>query len=126
MRFEPLALHLRIGEVGPAVAFGDRLLLAGQRGALVRHLEEEQEGELLDVVQVREPVVAQDVAVAPELLDDRDSMSLFMRRSACDRGDGASAEHSSPPLARHESAPVGRTLVHRSDLGRSACPRTPT
>src|SRR5690606_28462733 len=36
----------------------------------VRHLEEEQEGELLQVVLIRQPVVAQDVAVGPELLDD--------------------------------------------------------
>ena len=37
---------------------------------LVRHLEEQQVGELLDVVAVGEAVVAEDVAVVPELLDD--------------------------------------------------------
>ena len=37
---------------------------------LVGHLEEEQEGELLDVVAVGQAVVAQDVAVVPELVDD--------------------------------------------------------
>jgi hypothetical protein len=36
----------------------------------VGHLEEEQVGELLDVVAVGEAVVAEQVAVAPELLDD--------------------------------------------------------
>jgi len=46
------ALHLRRGEVGPAVALGDRLLLAGEPRALVGHLEEEQEGELLQVVLI--------------------------------------------------------------------------
>ena len=40
-----------------------------QLGPLVGHLEEEQEGELLQVVLVGEPVVAEDVAVGPELLD---------------------------------------------------------
>ena len=37
---------------------------------LVVHLEEEQVGQLLDVVAVRHAVVAQDVAVVPETLDD--------------------------------------------------------
>ena len=37
---------------------------------LVGHLEEEQVRELLDVVAVGEAVVAEDVAVVPELLDD--------------------------------------------------------
>ncbi len=64
--------HLRLGrgEIGPAIALGDRLLLARERRALVGHLEEQQERELFQVVLVREPVVAQDVAVGPELLDD--------------------------------------------------------
>ena len=39
-------------------------------GALVGHLQEEQERELLQVVLVAQAVVAQDLAVAPELLDD--------------------------------------------------------
>jgi hypothetical protein len=34
------------------------------------HLEEEQVGELLDVVAVGEAVVAEDIAVVPELLDN--------------------------------------------------------
>jgi hypothetical protein len=63
-------LHLRDGQVGPAVALGDGRLLAGEGGALAGHLEEEEEGELLQVVLVGEAVVAQDVAVGPELLDD--------------------------------------------------------
>ena len=37
---------------------------------LVRHLQEEQERQLLDVVAIGEAVVAQDVAVVPELLND--------------------------------------------------------
>jgi hypothetical protein len=38
--------------------------------ALVRHLEEQQVGELLDVVAIAHPVVAQEVAVVPDLLDE--------------------------------------------------------
>ncbi|MEA2594697.1 MAG: hypothetical protein QOF01_1166, partial [Thermomicrobiales bacterium] len=34
------------------------------------HLEEEEVGELLDVVAVGEAVVAADVAIVPEFLDD--------------------------------------------------------
>jgi hypothetical protein len=37
--------------------------------ALVRHLEEQQVGELLGVLDGRDAVVAQDVAVAPQLVD---------------------------------------------------------
>ena len=44
--------------------------VAGRLRPLVGHLEEEQVGELLDVVAVGQAVVAQDVAVVPELLDD--------------------------------------------------------
>jgi len=58
-------------ERGPVVAGRDhRRLRPGRLRALVRHLEEEQVGELLDVVAIRQAVVAQDVAVVPELLDD--------------------------------------------------------
>ena len=38
-------------------------------GLLVGHLEEQQVRQLLDVVAVGEAVVAKDVAVVPELLD---------------------------------------------------------
>ena len=36
----------------------------------VGHLEEEQVRQLLDVVAIAHPVVAEDVVVVPELLDD--------------------------------------------------------
>ena len=39
-------------------------------GLLVGHLQEQQIRELLEVVAVRQSVVAQDVAVVPELVDD--------------------------------------------------------
>jgi hypothetical protein len=64
------ALHLRAHQVGPAVALGDGLRLAGEGRTLVGHLEEQQEGELLQVVLVAKPVVAQHIAVRPELLND--------------------------------------------------------
>ena len=46
------------------------LACPSSRALLVVHLEEEQVGELFDVVAVRHAVVAQDVAVVPEALDD--------------------------------------------------------
>jgi len=42
----------------------------------VGHLEEQQVGELLDVVAIREPVVAEDVAVVSELLNDLSSVPI--------------------------------------------------
>lgn len=36
---------------------------------LVRHLQEEREGQLLDLVAIRQAVIAQDAAVVPELAD---------------------------------------------------------
>ena len=64
------AFHARRGEIGPAIAGGNALLLAEELGALVGHLEEEEEGELFEIVLIREPIVTQDVAVGPQLLDD--------------------------------------------------------
>ena len=55
---------------GPGVDGGDGAgLVVGRAAALVRHLEEQQVGELLDVVAIAHAVVAQDVAVVPELLN---------------------------------------------------------
>src|SRR5262249_36770873 len=67
---QPDAFHLRAREVGPAVTPGDGLLVAGRLGALLGHLEEEEGGELFEVVLVGEAVVAQDVAEGPEFLND--------------------------------------------------------
>jgi hypothetical protein len=76
-RFEDVAvLGFELGaieadEAGPvAVTRYERLLVVGRFGPLVGHFEEEQEGELLDVVAVGEAVVAEQVAVVPELLDN--------------------------------------------------------
>ena len=55
----------------PVAAVGDwRWLVVGQQrkrglAALVQHLEEQEEGELLQVVAVGETGVAEDVAVVP-------------------------------------------------------------
>lgn len=45
---------------------------SGLEGArlLGHHFEEEQEGELLDIVAVRKAIVAKEVAVIPEFLND--------------------------------------------------------
>jgi len=40
------------------------------RVPLIRHLEEEQKRQLLDVVAVGQPVIAEDVAVVPEFLNE--------------------------------------------------------
>ena len=44
--------------------------------ALVGHLEEQQIGELLDIVAIAHAVVAKDVAVVPELLDQDNRIHL--------------------------------------------------
>ena len=48
---------------------GDRLLNGGP-ALLVRHLEKEQKRQLLDIVAVRQPVIAQDVTIVPEFLNE--------------------------------------------------------
>ena len=42
----------------------------GQGQPFVRHLEKQQVRQLLDVVAIAHPVVAEDVAVVPEFLND--------------------------------------------------------
>ena len=42
----------------------------GSLYALVRHFEKEQIGELLDIIAVAHPIVAKNVTVVPEFLDD--------------------------------------------------------
>jgi hypothetical protein len=59
----------RPGAVDDAV-FDTAARAAEVQPPLVRHLQEQQVGDLLDVVTVVDPVVAQGVAEAPEFLDD--------------------------------------------------------
>ncbi len=47
-----------------------RRLVPWRLGSLVRHLEEEQEGDLLRVLHVRQAVVPEQVRRAPRLVDD--------------------------------------------------------
>ena len=57
-------------EAGPVVPGGNEGgLVVGRLRPLVGHLEEEQVGQLLDVIAVGEAVVTEEVAVVPELLD---------------------------------------------------------
>ena len=58
-------------QFGPVVLGGDGgLLLVWWACALIVHLEEEKIRELLDVVAVRDPVVAKEVAVVPDFVDE--------------------------------------------------------
>ena len=51
--------------------FGNRRRLVERRSALlVRHFEEKQKRQLLEIVAVRQPVIAQNVAVVPKFLDE--------------------------------------------------------
>ncbi len=69
MNLERVAVPLE--ERGPVETRGhDRRPRERRPRLLVGHLEEEQIRELLEVVAVREPVVPQDVAVAPQPLDE--------------------------------------------------------
>jgi hypothetical protein len=67
---EAHTLDRGIREVSPAVAFRDGLLITRERGPLVGHLQKEKERQLFEVVLVGKTVVAKDVAIGPELLDD--------------------------------------------------------
>ena len=66
-----LVVAIFLEQTGPTVLIRN---LAGQivRGLrpLVRHLEEQQIRQLLDIVAIAYTVVAEDIAVIPELFDD--------------------------------------------------------
>ncbi|MGC3976092.1 MAG: hypothetical protein QM771_17155 [Nitrospira sp.] len=66
---QPIAFLLE--EAGPTILLRNRarMVIWGLR-ALVRHLEEQQIRQLLDVITVAHPVVAEDVAVVPEFLNN--------------------------------------------------------
>ena len=58
-------------EAGPTVLVGNLAgLVVRSLRALVGHLEKQQIRQLLDVVAIAHPVVAEDVAVVPEFLND--------------------------------------------------------
>ena len=68
--------------------------------ALVGHLEEQQVGDLLDVVAVVDAVVAQGVAEAPELLDDV-AHAAIASLSSCEQ-----VGRASPSKTRFGAAPA--------------------
>src|SRR5579884_1404076 len=74
-------------QAAPVVLVGDVAGAAQEGGLLVLHLEEEQVGELLQVVAVGHPIVAQDVAVVPDALDDGCGLSghdyLLVAKGSC-------------------------------------------
>ena len=68
MRFEIVAIQTL--QTRPVVFFGNGALPA-EHGCVFRvHFQEQQVGELLDVVAIGHAVVAQDVAVVPKALND--------------------------------------------------------
>ena len=69
MRLKLVAVALQERRPVEVVRDGRRLV-PGRLRLLVRHLQEEEVRELLDVVAVGEPVVPKDIAVVPEFLDD--------------------------------------------------------
>jgi len=68
MSFERQAVQF--DEAGSVVVFGDGgLVFVGRAGALVVHFEEKKIGELLDVIAVGDSVVAEEVAIVPDFVD---------------------------------------------------------
>ncbi len=78
---DPRVLQLELVALGveqllPGVLFRhDLLRLQFPRGPLVCHLEEQQIGQLLRVLDDPDSVIAQDVAVGPQLVDEPPSVS---------------------------------------------------
>jgi hypothetical protein len=69
MSFERDAIEF--DEAGPVVVRGDGgLAVVGRAGALVVHFEEEEISELLDIVAVGDSVIAEEVAVVPDFVDE--------------------------------------------------------
>ncbi len=69
MNFQLVAIQLQ--QRRPIVALGNgRRLVERRLRLLVRHFQEQQKRQLLDVIAVGQAVIAQDVAVVPELLDE--------------------------------------------------------
>src|ERR1017187_2066667 len=61
---------VQFDQAGPVVIFGDgRFAFVRRAGPLVVHFEEQKIGELLDVIAIGDPVIAQQVAVVPDFVD---------------------------------------------------------
>jgi hypothetical protein len=79
MGFEIVAVELHEG--GPAEAFGNGgWFVEGGTALLIRHFKEEEIGELFDIVAVGEAIVAENVAVVPEFLDELLGIAHFFDR----------------------------------------------
>ena len=109
-------------ERGPVEALGHD---AGQAEVvlLVGHLEEQQVGELLDVVAVGQAIVAQDVAVVPELVDKHlgvghtDFFFLVDFFLAGALGPDAIQQHRGGLRRRGPAGRAGRRTRQRAPLG---------
>ena len=89
MRFE--LRTAAAGEAGPVVAFGNAdVAVVGRPGVFVGHLEEDQVGQLLEVIAVADAVVTQRGTEAPDFGDDGGGVhsvaSLSWRASASPAG----------------------------------------
>ena len=69
MNLELVAIQLQQRWPIETLGMGDGLLNGGLR-LLIRHFQEQQKRQLLDVIAVGQAVIPQDVAVVPELLDE--------------------------------------------------------
>jgi hypothetical protein len=55
----------------PVLALGNgRRLVERRPRLLIRHFQEKEKGQLLDVIAVRQPFIPQDIAVIPKFLDE--------------------------------------------------------
>jgi hypothetical protein len=119
----PGALRFTLKQAQQTVFVGDLAGLAVRMlRALVGHLEEQQIRQLLDIVAVAHPIVAEDVAVVPEFLDDLlgvishenpEPLLVFAWRS-----DGV------PRFHRHRNASHGNTIGESSGRTASRTSRT--
>ena len=70
MNFQLVAIELAASSAQSKPFGNGRRLVERRPALLVRHFEEQQKRQLLDVVAVGQAVIPQDVAVVPELLDE--------------------------------------------------------
>ena len=81
---------------------------------LVRHLQEQQERQLLDVVAVGQAVVPQDVAVVPELLDELLGAVMIGLQRALRSRQAQKGNSSLPAVTLAKVGAFGRVVEERS------------
>jgi hypothetical protein len=79
--FEIVAIQLQQRIPAESLWDGGRFV-EGRLRLLVGHLQEEQERQLLDVIAIGQAVVAEDIAVVPELLDQGGGVGHWSRGDA--------------------------------------------